>query len=127
MQPMRTSSCADRDSAGRAGQVTARRPSLRTAPPPRRGEGTIAGPVDWAGTGPVRRCATVSNDAEGRSGTVDFVDACAWSRTVRKPPRGHGIQEVEGPTPFGSTPAPLILLVPGLVLGRFGFRGPGRP
>src|SRR5437879_12663683 len=103
MQPMRTSSCADRDSAGRAGQAPARRPSLRTAPPPRRGEGTIAGPVDWAATGPVRRCATFSHDADGRGGTADLVDACAWARTVRKPPRGHGIAEVEGSTAFGAT------------------------
>src|SRR5262245_58859151 len=57
----------------------------------------------WGGSGAVRRRATVRDGPRGRSGALDFSHACARSGTVVSPHAPHGIQEVEGSTPFGST------------------------
>jgi hypothetical protein len=54
-------------------------------------------------SGAVRRCATVRDRLRGRSGALGFLHALACSRTVVHTHPPHGIQEVEGSTPFGPT------------------------
>jgi hypothetical protein len=65
----------------------------------RRAERTAKGQC----TGNVRDgpSATVRDEPPAHSREPDFAHGCAPSRTVRTPPRPHGIQEVEGSTPFG--------------------------
>jgi len=47
--------------------------------------------------------ATVRDEPLAHPRESDFAHGCAPSRTVRTPRPPHGIQEVEGSTPFGST------------------------
>jgi hypothetical protein len=47
--------------------------------------------------------ATVRDEPPGRPAEPDFAHGCAPSRTLPTPGPPHGIQEVEGSTPFGST------------------------
>jgi len=61
------------------------------------------GQSQCAGIVPDGPSATVRDGRSRRPAEPDFAHACAPSRTVRTPPPPHGIQEVVGSTPIGST------------------------
>src|SRR5262249_45392052 len=70
---------------------------------PERAAQPRAKPVCGSGIVRVGPSAMVRDEPPRRLAEPDFAHGCAPSRTVRTPRPPHGIQEVVGSTPIGST------------------------